>query len=54
LSEFLGLPAPVAGGAVLCLILWAWARTRERPMSAMLERDIEEYPSVARRRDRPE
>jgi MFS family permease len=54
LSEFLGLPAPVAGGAVLCLILWAWARTRERPMSAMLERDIEESPSVARRRDRPE
>ncbi|MDH3239086.1 MAG: MFS transporter [Alphaproteobacteria bacterium] len=29
LSEYLGLAAPVAGGAVLCLFLWAWVASRK-------------------------
>lgn len=39
LSESFGLPAPVAGGAVLCLVLWLWARTRQRAMAAALEHE---------------
>lgn len=50
LSEYFGLSAPVAGGAVLCLLLWLWARTRQKSMSAELERDPEESPSMAERR----
>lgn len=42
LSEYFGLPTPVAGGAVLCLVLWLWARMRQRVMAAELERDTEE------------
>jgi predicted MFS family arabinose efflux permease len=39
LSEYFGLRAPVAGGAVLCLFLWLWARSRQRAMSTALERE---------------
>lgn len=50
LSEIFGLPLPVAGGAVLCLILWFWATTRQSRMAAELERDPEQSPSEAERR----
>ncbi len=50
LSEIFGLPTPVAVGAVLCMVLWLWARTRQGPMAAELERDREESPSIASRR----
>ncbi|HEX9808969.1 MAG TPA: MFS transporter [Alphaproteobacteria bacterium] len=39
LSEYFGLPAPVLGGAVLCLLLWAWVRTRQVRLAAELERE---------------
>jgi predicted MFS family arabinose efflux permease len=48
LSEFFGLLVPVFGGAVLCLILWGWARTWSGRMSAELERDPETPPSRVR------
>ncbi len=48
LSEYFGLPAPVAGGAVLCLVLWLWARTRQSAMAAELEHDPD--PAVLQRR----
>lgn len=50
LSEFFGLPLTVGAGAVLCLLLWAWATTCQRRMAAELERDPEESPSEAERR----
>jgi MFS family permease len=50
LSEIFGLPTPVAVGAVLCMVLWLWARTRQGPMAAELERDRGDAPSVAARR----
>lgn len=37
ISEFLGLSAPVAGGAVLCLFLWAWMVFRKRYIKEALE-----------------
>ncbi len=37
ISEFLGLLAPVAGGAVLCLCLWAWMVRRKRRIKEALE-----------------
>jgi MFS family permease len=37
ISEYLGLLAPVAGGAVLCLILWAWMVFRRRHIKEALE-----------------
>jgi MFS family permease len=37
ISEFLGLLAPVAGGAVLCLCLWAWVVSRKRRIKEALE-----------------
>jgi predicted MFS family arabinose efflux permease len=37
ISEYLGLLAPVAGGAVLCLILWAWMVFRKRHIKEALE-----------------
>jgi MFS family permease len=37
LSEFLGLSTPVAGGAVLCLLLWAWMVSRRRRITEALE-----------------
>ena len=37
ISEFLGLLAPVAGGAVLCLCLWAWVVRRKRRIKEALE-----------------
>lgn len=36
-SAVLGLPAPVAGGAILCLVLWLWARSRQTAMTRLLE-----------------
>lgn len=38
-SEFAGLRWPVAGGAVLCLMLWLWAHRRRAAMSVALETD---------------
>jgi len=37
ISEYLGLSAPVAGGAVLCLFLWAWVVNRRRQIKEALE-----------------
>ena len=37
ISEFLGLSAPVGGGAVLCLFLWAWVVFRKRHIKEALE-----------------
>ena len=37
LSEFVGLSAPVAGGAVLCLLLWFWVVSRRRRIQDALE-----------------
>ena len=37
LSEFLGLAAPVTGGAVLCLIFWAWMVRRQQHIRDALE-----------------
>lgn len=50
LSEFFGLPLTVGAGAALCLLLWAWATTRQSRMAAELERDPVESPSQAERR----
>ncbi|MFM2130755.1 MAG: hypothetical protein RL477_2301 [Pseudomonadota bacterium] len=50
LSEFFGLPWTVGAGAVLCLVLWAWATTRQSQYVAELEREPEESPSEAARR----
>lgn len=50
LSEFFGLPWTVGAGAVLCLVLWAWATTRQGRMATELERDPEDAPSEAARR----
>jgi predicted MFS family arabinose efflux permease len=37
LSSFVGLQWPVAGGAVLCMVLWLWARRRQAAMAKALE-----------------
>jgi MFS family permease len=50
LSEIFGLPLTVGAGAVLCLLLWAWATTRQGRMAEELERDPEEAPSESERR----
>jgi predicted MFS family arabinose efflux permease len=50
LSEIFGLPLTVGAGAVLCLLLWAWATTRQGRMAEKLERDPEEAPSESERR----
>jgi MFS family permease len=39
LAEHLGLRWPVAGGAVLCLILWYLAWQKRKPLAAALEAD---------------
>lgn len=36
-SDFVGLRAPVAVGAVLCIAVWAWAITRRESLAGMLE-----------------
>ncbi len=41
LASFVGLRWPVFGGAVLCLILWLWARKRQDRMAASLETEPE-------------
>ena len=38
LSSWVGLQAPVAGGAVLCLVVWALTLPRRRALAAGLER----------------
>lgn len=38
-SDFTGLQWPVAGGAVLCILLWLWAWRRQASMAPALERD---------------
>jgi hypothetical protein len=37
LSSLVGLQWPVAGGAVLCMLLWLWARGRRRAMAQAME-----------------
>ncbi|MEE8222684.1 MAG: MFS transporter [Alphaproteobacteria bacterium] len=37
IASFVGLRAPVMGGAVACLVLWLWARRRQARMAAILE-----------------
>ncbi len=37
LASWGGLQLPVAGGAVLCICLWAWARARQTRLAASLE-----------------
>jgi predicted MFS family arabinose efflux permease len=37
LSSLVGLQWPVAGGAVLCIGLWVWARGRQRTMAQAME-----------------
>lgn len=37
IASFVGLRLPVLGGAVICLILWLWARRRQTRMAAILE-----------------
>lgn len=37
LAEYAGLRAPIAGGAVLCIVLWTWARRRQAQMAQALE-----------------
>ncbi len=39
LAEFAGLRAPIAGGAVLCIGLWVWARRRQARMAIALEKE---------------
>jgi hypothetical protein len=39
LAEHLGLQLPVAIGAGICLILWAWGRRQQGWMAAALEGD---------------
>lgn len=41
LASFVGLRWPVFGGAVLCIVLWGWARRREAQMAAALEIETE-------------
>ena len=36
-SAYVGLRWPVAAGAVMCVVLWFWARTRRRRMEQALE-----------------
>ena len=37
LASFVGLRWPVFGGAILCLVMWLWARPRQERMAAILE-----------------
>lgn len=37
LAEYAGLRAPIAGGAVLCIVLWTWARRHQARMAQALE-----------------
>ena len=37
IASFTGLRAPVMGGAVLCLLVWLWARRRQARMAEILE-----------------
>jgi MFS family permease len=46
-ASFVGLRLPVFGGAMLCLVLWLWARRRQTRMAAVLEvAPAEGYPSA--------
>jgi predicted MFS family arabinose efflux permease len=44
-SEYLGLSAPVAGGAVLCLFLWGWVVSRKRRIREAMEGPSRTPPS---------
>lgn len=44
LSETIGLRLSVAGGGVLCLLVWFWAIRRERATARALEGDFAERP----------
>jgi hypothetical protein len=37
LSSYIGFRWPVAGGAVLCLVMWVWAHRRRRALAEALE-----------------
>ena len=38
LASFFGFQIPIAGGAVLCLLVWIWALRRQDAMAASLEK----------------
>jgi MFS family permease len=42
LAEYAGLQLPIAGGAVVCVGLWLWARGRQARMAAALEKPPED------------
>jgi MFS family permease len=42
LASFYGMRAPIAGGAVICIILWIWAKRHETSMAETLEAEPEE------------
>ncbi len=44
LSERFGLRLPLAAGAIMCLVLWLWARRRKRTMAEALEGEAEDPP----------
>jgi len=44
LSERFGLRWPLAAGAIMCLVLWLWARRRERTMAEALEGEAGDPP----------
>ena len=44
LSERFGLRWPLAAGAIMCLVLWLWARRRERTMAEALEGEAADPP----------
>jgi MFS family permease len=39
LAEHMGLRIPVAGGALLCLLLWLWAWQKRKSLAASMEAD---------------
>ncbi len=41
LASYFGLRAPIAAGAVVCLVLWIWIRRHEASMAQMLETEPE-------------
>ena len=40
LSSYVGFRWPVAGGAVLCLVMWVWAHRRRRALARALEIEL--------------
>ena len=47
LAERFGLRLPLAAGAIMCLVLWLWARGRKRTMAEALEGEPGDRPGDA-------